>query len=146
MKKGVYFASKTKHAARWQALRAAGVPTTSTWIDEAGEGQTADYEELAQRCVDEIEDSIAVVLYCESGDILKGTQVEVGVALAFGIPVFCVGMCETLSRVFRKHPLWREFRTVEAALAAIPLKGGAQSTEIARPLGAHPTMAGMAAA
>lgn len=34
----IYFASKTRHAPRWRALRDAGVPTASTWIDEAGEG------------------------------------------------------------------------------------------------------------
>lgn len=46
---GVYFASKVKHAHRWLALRAAGVKTASSWIDEAGEGETADYAELSER-------------------------------------------------------------------------------------------------
>lgn len=119
MKQGIYFASKTKHAPRWQALRASGVPTASTWIDEAGEGQTADYAELSERCVSEISCASAVLLYCEPGELLKGALIEVGIALASGTPVLCVGQCDSLSRVFRMHPLWREFRTVEFALAAL---------------------------
>jgi hypothetical protein len=119
MRKGIYFASKTKHAPRWQALRDAGVTTTSTWIDEAGEGQTENYTELSERCVSEIFRSRAVLLYCEPGEILKGALVEVGIALASDTPVFCVGQCDTLSRVFRRHILWHEYETIEAALSAL---------------------------
>jgi hypothetical protein len=114
---GIYFASKVKHAHRWQALRNSGVHTASTWIDEAGEGQTADYAELSSRCMSEIAAASAVLLYCESGEILKGALVEVGAALFKGTPVLCVGTCDNLSRVFRRHPRWMEFETVEAALA-----------------------------
>ena len=32
----IYTASKTKHADKWRALRSAGYPIISTWIDEAG--------------------------------------------------------------------------------------------------------------
>lgn len=117
-RKGIYFASKVWHAKQWQTLRDAGVLTVSTWIDEAGEGQTADYAELSDRCVAEISRASAVLLYCEPGEILKGALIEVGVALATGTPVLCVGECESLSRVFRKHPLWQEFSTVDEALEA----------------------------
>lgn len=116
---GIYFASKTKHAHLWKALRAAGIPTASTWIDEAGEGQTADYAELSKRCIDEIAEATAVLLYCEPGELLKGALVEVGAALMAGTPVLCVGECDSLSRVFRKHSKWSEFPTVEDALASI---------------------------
>lgn len=116
---GVYFASKVTHAPRWRALRDGGVQTISSWIDEAGEGQTADYRELSARCLAEIADATAVLLYCEPGEILKGALLEVGAALMNGTPVLCVGECPSLSRVFRKHRLWFEFATVEAALAAV---------------------------
>lgn len=62
-----------------------------------------------------------VLLYCEPGEILKGALIEVGIALASDTPVFCVGQCDTLSRVFRKHPLWREFHTIEDALIALKM-------------------------
>ena len=117
---GIYFASKVKHAQRWKDLRAAGVRTASTWIDEAGEGQTADYAELSERCLNEISNATAVLLYCEPGELLKGALVEVGAALMMSTPVLCVGTCESLSRVFRKHPQWKEFSTIEDALAAMP--------------------------
>ncbi|MDK9702535.1 MAG: hypothetical protein OEL20_05300 [Sulfuritalea sp.] len=115
---GIYFASKVIHAPRWRALRAGGVPTISTWIDEAGEGQTADYAELAERSLREIARATAVVLYCEPGELLKGALLEAGAALMHGTPVLCVGECDSLSRVFRKHPFWREYPTVDTALAA----------------------------
>lgn len=116
---GIYFASKVQHAPRWQALRDSGVPTVSTWIDEAGEGQTLDYAELSMRAVAEIGRATALLLYCEPGEILKGALIEVGAALASGTPVMCVGQCESLSRVFRKHPLWTECDTVQAALGSV---------------------------
>jgi len=121
---GIYFASKVKHAHRWIAKCAAGVRTISTWIDEAGDGQS-DYTELSQRCLNEIARSTAVVLYCEPGDLLKGALIEAGAALAMGKPVHCVGTCDSLSRVFLRHPLWREFQTVEDAIIAAFEKGGA---------------------
>lgn len=117
--KGIYFASKVRHAPRWQALRDSGVPTVSTWIDEAGEGQTLDYAELSMRAIAEIGRATALLLYCEPGEILKGALIEAGAALANGTPVLCVGQCGSLSRVFRKHPLWAECDTVQAALEMV---------------------------
>lgn len=114
--KGIYFASKVKHAPLWKDLRNKGVRTCSTWIDEAGEGETADYVELSERCIAEISRANAVLLYCEPGEILKGALIEVGIALANSIPVLCVGGCDSLSRVFRKHPLWHEFDSIANAL------------------------------
>jgi hypothetical protein len=45
-RRGIYIASKTKHAARWLEYRAQGEPIISTWIDEAGEGASADLHDL----------------------------------------------------------------------------------------------------
>ena len=114
---GVYFASKVKHAHRWLALRAAGVKTASSWIDEAGEGETADYAELSKRCLEEIAGAGRLVLYCEPDEILKGAILEAGAALMAGVPVFAVGECASLSRVFRQHRLWHECPSVEDAIS-----------------------------
>jgi len=52
-KSGIYIASKSKHAPQWRALRDSGVPIISTWIDEAGEGETLDWTALWKRCIHE---------------------------------------------------------------------------------------------
>jgi hypothetical protein len=101
-----YIASKTKHAEFWRANRNGGDRITSTWIDEAEEGQTADYAELASRCLREIQEADYLILYCEEGELLKGALLEAGMALALGKRVRCVGDCDSISRVFKKHPLW----------------------------------------
>lgn len=110
-----YVASKVKHAEFWKMLRRT-IDITSTWIYEAGQGQTADHAELAQRCLDEIAQADALILLCSPGDILKGASIEAGMALALGKPVFCVGTCETLSKTFTKHPLWHESESVYDAV------------------------------
>lgn len=121
---GFYAASKVKHARAWRKLRSCGEPVSASWIDEAEEGQTADYAELALRCIEEIRRSEFVLLYCKPGEILKGALIEAGCALALGKEVRCVGNCDSLSRVFRCHPLWREFESIDSAIAQ--KKGGAE--------------------
>jgi hypothetical protein len=111
----IYIASKTRHAPKWKRLRSEGYNIISTWIDEAGEGQS-NYNELSVRCITEIRQSDFVVLYCEPGEILKGALIEAGAALAFGEEVRCVGQCETLSRVFQQHPLWIVYSDIYAAV------------------------------
>ena len=119
MKPKYYIASKTKHAASWLANRAGGDRITSTWIDEAGAGQTSDHSELAQRCVTEIAEADFLLLYCEPGEIQKGATIEAGIALGLGKEVRCVGTCETISKTFIKHPLWRFFPSVKAAIEGL---------------------------
>lgn len=115
----IYTASKTTHAHRWKALREQGFKITATWIDEAGEGESVNYIELADRCIREVKDSDVVLLYCEEGELLKGALIEVGAALAMGKPVACVGDCQSLSRVFNKHPLWSRHSSIVGALASL---------------------------
>ena len=91
---------------------------TASWIDEAGKAQTADYSELATRCITDIESADILLLYCEPGELLKGALIEAGIPLALGKQVRCVGECASLSRVFNRHPLWRQFATVKEALDA----------------------------
>lgn len=112
----IYVASKTKYARMWRELKVKGYPIISTWIDEAGPGESSDLPDLAQRCIDEAKRSTFLLLYCEKGDILKGALVEIGAALAYGVPIRCVGHCESIVSVFSKHPLWSEWSSLDAAL------------------------------
>lgn len=88
----IYIASKTKHADKWIALRAAGINIISTWIDEAGAGQSPDMVDLRDRCIKESLECDAMVVYSEEGDYLKGAFIEMGVALSQpGKPIVLVG-------------------------------------------------------
>lgn len=87
---GIYVASRVKHADLWKAYRAQGVPIIASWIDEAGDGETADFVELWQRIRKEIADSKGLVFYAAGVEDFpfKGAFVEVGMALALGKPVY----------------------------------------------------------
>lgn len=116
----IYMASKTKHADKWKALRAGGVNIISTWIDEAGAGESSDLGELAMRCILEASRHVdRVILYAEEGDVLKGAYIEVGAALARGVPVYAVGPVISQTSAFRHHPLWFEGGTLEEALTSV---------------------------
>lgn len=113
----IYVASKTKHAAKWRALRDHGHNIIATWIDQAEEGQSPDYPGLATHCIQEAARADVTILYCHPGEVLKGALVEVGAALAHGREIRCVGNCDSVSRVFRKHPKWRDCSSLVEALA-----------------------------
>jgi nucleoside 2-deoxyribosyltransferase len=117
--KTVYIASKVKHAAMWIKLRKQGYAINSTWIDEVGKAQKKDYAELAVRCLREIQNADVLLLFCKPGELLKGTLIETGAALALGKEVFCVGNCHALSRVFKSHPNWKTFKNLLSALQVI---------------------------
>ena len=92
---GIYIASKTVHASRWRYLRDNGLmPIVSTWIDEAGAGESQSLEDLWRRCILESATAEVLVIYREHGEILKGAFVELGAALAAGVPVLAVGIEE----------------------------------------------------
>lgn len=109
----IYVASKTKHADRWKAMRAFGVPINSSWIDEAGEGETKDYSDLWVRCINEVSAATCVVVYAEDGEILKGAFAEMGAAMAVGIPILVVGLPDTLSLLH--HPMVVRFKDIHNA-------------------------------
>ena len=77
----IYIASKTRYAEQWRKLRDRGANVISTWIDEAGPGQTKDPAELVQRCLSEIRTCDALLLYVERDDQPKGAYFEAGAAL-----------------------------------------------------------------
>lgn len=119
-------ASTPERPAMWRRFRAEGFPIVSSWIDEAGEGQTGDFGELWFRICREVTTATALVLYVAEGDLpLKGALIEVGMALAAGIPVHVV-----LDRIvleprslrpigsWMSHPLVMRHLHVDSALRA----------------------------
>ena len=84
----IYVASRVRHAEMWRRLRSQ-YQINSTWIDEAGEGESSDLGELWQRIHVEVLRSSALVLHVEQEDFpLKGALIEVGMAMAVGKPIF----------------------------------------------------------
>lgn len=118
-----YVASRASVPARpamWRLLRASGWQITSTWIDEAGEGETADFTELWARVGMEIDAADALVLYAEKSDFpLKGALIEIGMALGMGKPVYvCLPDIVLDARTDRpvgswvRHPLVHRIETL----------------------------------
>jgi hypothetical protein len=93
-RRGIYVASRTRHADLWRRVRAAGAPIISTWIDHAGPGQSP--PGLWERCVAEVAGAAALVLFAGPGEALRGAWVEAGVALASGVPVFVSGLPDSV--------------------------------------------------
>lgn len=114
----VYTASRSKHAHRWRELRSAGHPIISSWIDEAGEGETSDWGDLWRRCLEEAKGADVLILYAEEGETLRGALLEAGAALTAGRRVIYVGPDATLNNVLR-HPGIERANSVDAALAVL---------------------------
>ena len=113
---GIYIASKTRHADRWRFLRdKVGEPIISTWIDEAGVGETSDFNDLWQRCLREATACQVLIVYREPEDVLKGAWVEMGAALASGVPVYAIGLEEF---TIAKYQGVRHFTDMKEAIAA----------------------------
>lgn len=92
----------------WRRYREQGVPIISSWIDEDGEGETADYVELWQRIEKEIRASHTLVFYAERDDFpLKGALTEAGIALGAGKHVIvCLPDLGALPRSYRPVGSW----------------------------------------
>lgn len=112
---GIYIASKTHHAEKWKALRSQGVPIISTWIDEAGVGETKSFPDLWRRCISEASSAERLIVYAEEGEQLKGALIEVGAALASGVPVIMVGTIEPMKTAVN-HPLVSKAPSLENAI------------------------------
>lgn len=111
MSEQIYIASRAsipERAARWRDYRARGVLITSSWIDEDGAGQTADFTVLWMRIEMEIANSHRLVLYAEADDFpLKGALIEAGIALGMGKEVtICLPGVELSDRTFRPIGSW----------------------------------------
>lgn len=116
MGKGIYTASKTQHAEKWLALRKSGWPIVSTWIDEADDAASPSLTDLWIRCVREASSAAVLLLYVLDGEQLKGALVEVGAALASGVPVVVVGPVEAS---WKHHPLVRLCGSLDDALDVV---------------------------
>lgn len=110
----IYVASKTVHAPRWRELRDVhGLPIISTWIDEAGQGESRSLRNLWSRCIAESKACNYLIAYRQPNEILKGAFVEIGAALAVNNRVYLVGFDEQFS--FRNHPHVRICATLREA-------------------------------
>lgn len=110
----IYIASKTKHADKWRRIAKLHA-VNSTWIYEAGEGETSDFHDLWRRCMNESKTCTAMVVYREPDDILKGAWMEMGAAISHNIPVHAVGLEEFTigkSKFVTHHP------NIDAAIQA----------------------------
>lgn len=126
----IYVASRAsipERAAMWRRLRDEdGFDIISTWIDEAGDGETGDFTELWERISDEVAMADKVVLYAESDDFpLKGAFIEVGMAIGMGKPVIvCLPGLTLEGRSSRpigswiSHPLVTRIDDLRTALSA----------------------------
>jgi len=117
-------ASKTRHAPVWRWFRdEAGWPIVSTWIDEAGEGETDCLAELGTRCVRECLTCTGLIVYVREGETLRGALSEMGVAVAADRKVALVDPDGVNMRshigVMARHPNVQRFEGVVAARAWI---------------------------
>lgn len=116
----IYIASKTIYAHEWVKLRNAGTNIISTWIDEAGKGESKDLADLCGRCIKESLDCDAMIVYSEVGDYLKGAFIEMGVALSVpGKPIYLVGPVLLSSSVFTYSPQVFQCTSIAEAIEQI---------------------------
>lgn len=110
----IYIASKARHGAKWQQLRAEGVNISSTWIDEYQVKNTDDHKDLWTRCINEARDCDAlIIIQVNEWETLKGALIEAGAALANNKPVFAVGI---IDQTFLYHPLVTICQSIDDAL------------------------------
>ncbi len=133
MKRGTYIASRASLPERseaWRKLRDVdGYLIISSWIDVVTQPINADdtkplhaiWEDITQ----EVTTAERVIVYAEPDDFpLKGTLVEVGMALAVGTPIYLVlPNVDIEANTFRpigswiNHPLVKIVATMDEALS-----------------------------
>lgn len=111
--KAIYIASKTKHRAKWIALREAGHNIISTWMYAEGD---IDRDVLCFRCKHECLKCDGLILYAEDGDVLHDALIEAGIVLASGLkPVYAVGDGIKRNSLFQySHQMFHASSVVEA--------------------------------
>ena len=96
----VYTAGKIWHAPKFQYLRdVLGYDVNARWIDLDDNNWIVRKRKdiLWQICYEDVRDCDFVLLYCEDmSEEQRGALVEIGMAYAFGKPVYAVGTCKTI--------------------------------------------------
>ena len=96
----VYNAGKISHDPKFQYLRAVlGYDVNARWIDLEDSNWIVRKRKdiLWQICYEDVRDCDFVLLYCEDmSEEQRGALVEIGMAYAFGKPVYAVGTCKTI--------------------------------------------------
>ena len=96
----VYTAGKIWHAPKFQYLRdVLGYNVNARWIDLEDSNWIVRKRKdiLWQICYEDVRDCDFVLLYCEDiSEEQRGALVEIGMAYAFGKPVYAVGTCKTI--------------------------------------------------
>ena len=96
----VYTAGKIWHAPKFQYLRdVLGYDVNARWIDLEDSNWIVRkrMDILWQICYEDVRDCDFVLLYCEDiSEEQRGALVEIGMAYAFGKPVYAVGTCKTI--------------------------------------------------
>lgn len=121
-------ASIPERSAMWRRYRDSGINIVSSWIDEAGAGETEDFTELWSRIQGEIASSDCLVFYAEPEDFpLKGAYIEVGMALGMMKRVFVVlpgvnleGATYRPLGSWIRHPFVRRMPSLDAAFSYEP--------------------------
>jgi hypothetical protein len=125
--KKIYISSRARipeRSEQWRQLKLDGWNIISSWINEDGTGKDVDFEDLWKRIEKEISKSDKLILYVEPDDLpLKGTFVEVGMALALRVPVVIVAPDVVLETpdsrplgTWMAHPLVRRASSMDDAL------------------------------
>lgn len=115
----IYISSRTRHASIWKRLRDNGVNIISTWIDDVGK-ENIDYNNLWFMCSREIRRyADAVIVYCEESDgMLRGTFIELGIALDNGKYIVLVGPDEIYGSIAHTN-LVNRAKTISEALTMV---------------------------
>ena len=114
------------------ALRAAGVPITSTWLDwdhnrDASSDPSSDaWARHSETCLREAAECDVLLLYVREGEQHFGALLETASALSAGKRVFLI--LPHAWPFLRNHPRCRTFATLEDAITAI--MAGAQGARL----------------
>ena len=117
----IYVASKAKHWWIWQALRAAGLPITSAWIDApfnmGGSRPSADqWARHWRACLQQAADCDVLLFLALEGENQCGALAEMGAAPTAGRLVF---IASPHWWSLQHHPRVRKFYTLAEAIAAL---------------------------
>lgn len=115
----IYIASKVMYADKWRKLRDGGVNIISTWIDQAGAGQSPSLSQLAIACIYESRCCDGMIVYRESWDLLKGAFIEMGAALINTDTIICMVGDPLEGGAFSYHPQVLNVPTVEMGVMFI---------------------------